>query len=607
MPDDFEKRHLSNLRKKELQIRKFYEDAIHQISIGYSQIKWNGKTFYLRDYPSLLNRINAQIKKLHAQIYGAVVTGIEVSWDLSNEKNNILVDKRLAGRKPTQKATSILYDPNLEALNEFIKRKNKGLNLSDRVWSILDGYKTEMEAALGVGISEGTPAAEISRKLKRYLVEPDRLFRRIRQDDGTLKLSNAAKNYHPGQGIYRSSYQNALRVAATETNMAYRTADWRRWQTLPFVLGIEVHLSKNHPEYDICDELEGVYPKDFLFTGWHPRCLCYQTAKQMNDDEYDKFEDAILAGKQPVIKGHIQDVPAGFKNWISKNKKRVEGWKNKPYFMRDNPEYLKGSSKTEISKSFSSKKELQNNIDLAKSSKQDSLDFYKDENGKLTPERQKLHDRIVNHFAGQETTQAGTIFTTGGAPANGKSTLTNAGLLPHPKKILKVDPDEIKKMIPEYAKMVEGNDPLAAAFVHEESSLLGKRIIGESLKRNNDFLIDGVGDGTFESLSRKIKSYQATGKRVRSDYVTLDTDLSIKLAKERAIKTGREVPLDYIKEMNSEISKLIPKLIENNTLDELFLWDTNINGKPRLILSQINGKLKIVDKKLYDNFLRKAH
>jgi hypothetical protein len=339
--DPFELAHLSNLRKKEQQIRKFFEDAIHQISVGYSQITWDGKTFYLKDYPTLLNRINAQIKKLHAEIYAATVNGIEVSWDLSNNKNNILVDKRLAGKRPGKKGAQILYDPNKSALDAFTARKTAGLNLSDRVWNTLDGYKTEMEAALGVGISEGTLAATISRDLKAYLQEPDRLFRRVRQDDGTLKLSQAAKNYHPGQGVYRSSFMNARRVSVQETNASYRLADWERWQKLPFVVGIMIQTSNNHPEYDICDVLGNkVYPKDFKWDSWHVQCRCFQTAVQLSDEEYDKFEDAILAGEQPNIK-NITKLPEAFKNYVSKNAERISGWKTLPTWVKYNREFTK--------------------------------------------------------------------------------------------------------------------------------------------------------------------------------------------------------------------------------------------------------------------------
>ena len=76
--------------------------------------------------------------------------------------------------------------------------------------------------------------------------------------------------------MYRSSFQNALRVAATETNMAYRTADHTRWNQIDFVQGFEVRLSLSHNIYDICDHMKGYYPTSFLFVGWHPRCFCYR-------------------------------------------------------------------------------------------------------------------------------------------------------------------------------------------------------------------------------------------------------------------------------------------------------------------------------------------
>lgn len=47
-------------------------------------------------------------------------------------------------------------------------------------------------------------------------------------------------------------------------------------------------------------------------------------------------------------------------------------------------------------------------------------------------------------------------------------------------------------------------------------------------------------------------------------------------------------------------------LVESDIIDELYLWDTNINGRPRLVLKQIDGTLEIIDIKLCRDFLRKA-
>lgn len=89
----------------------------------------------------------------------------------------------------------------------------------------------------------------------------------MRDKDGNLKLSQAAQKYHPGTGVYRSSYKNAMRVTRTEVNMAYQASDSERWTRSWWVKGIRVSLSNNHtspdskgrpaPLVDICDELAG--------------------------------------------------------------------------------------------------------------------------------------------------------------------------------------------------------------------------------------------------------------------------------------------------------------------------------------------------------------
>lgn len=157
--------------------------------------------------------------------------------------------------------------------------------------------------------------------------------------------------------MYRSSYKNARRLAATETNIAYHTADYLRWQQLDFVVGIRVELSNNHtlngrPFHDICDELSaprgsnntggrGCYPKDFKFTGWHPLCRCHALTILKTDDEIAEDTRRILAG-EPTDTGsvnRVDDVPQEFKEWVDSNAGRITGAANRgtlPYFIRDN-------------------------------------------------------------------------------------------------------------------------------------------------------------------------------------------------------------------------------------------------------------------------------
>ena len=192
----------------------------------------------------------------------------------------------------------------------------------------------------------------MARDLKQYLKHPDKLFRRVRDERGILHFSKNAAAFHPGQGVYRSSYQNARRLAVTETNMAYRTADHDRWQNLDFVVGIEIHLSGNHtckgrdgkPHRftDICNQQKGKYPKDFKFTGWHPHCRCYATSILKTEEEMDADTQRILNG-EPVdgeSVNKVEDVPENFKDWMEKNDERVKSQTTVPYFIKDNLKYL---------------------------------------------------------------------------------------------------------------------------------------------------------------------------------------------------------------------------------------------------------------------------
>ena len=44
------------------------------------------------------------------------------------------------------------------------------------------------------------------------------------------------------------------------------------------------------PFYDICDELQGIYPKTFKWTGWHPHCYSSDT-EVMTDNGWKLFKD----------------------------------------------------------------------------------------------------------------------------------------------------------------------------------------------------------------------------------------------------------------------------------------------------------------------------
>lgn len=237
-----------------------------------------------------------------------------------------------------------------------------------------------------------------------------------------------------------------------------------------------------------------------------------------------------------------------------------------------------------------------------------SHEFYFDHHKELSDGRQKFQQQIIQHILSKKSySKNKQVYMLGGGPANGKSSLIKSGFLPHPESALKIDVDEIKLMIPEYQYMLAKKETLAAPIVHVESSNIGHDLRQHALRSGYDIVWDGTANENLEHRIEAALEIKNHGHRCRVDYVTLDMALSLQLAEFRYQKTGRRVPESVIKEKSRCIADLVPQLIKHQVFDELYLWDTNIHNQPRLILSQKNGKLEVVDQVLYNNFKMKAH
>ena len=345
--NQYDKRHLANVRRYQRRIDDIYKKATEEAAARAASLPVpDDYIFTFDDFPAVKLQIEALMAEMRAEIELTVADGVRTEWDLANEKNDALVNSVLGDAAKLAR----YHRTHEAALGAFLKRKQHGLGLSDRVWKYTSQFKDEIEMGLDLGIREGMDAASIARSIQRYLKFPDMLFRRVKDEHGVFQLSQRAAAFHPGQGVYRSSYKNALRLAATETNIAYRTADHERWQDFDFVVGIEVHLSNNHtivnhkkervPLFDICDELQGRYPKEFKFTGWHPNCRCIAVTITKTKDEVKADMERIRNGEQPsdpsTSENYVGDMPDNFNTWMQDNAERIERAKSLPYFIRDN-------------------------------------------------------------------------------------------------------------------------------------------------------------------------------------------------------------------------------------------------------------------------------
>lgn len=327
-------------------VQSLYDKATLAITRAAARGKIDPDTPFSFDmYPSVQKEMQRITEQLAERVTVVIESGSKKQWLFACDKNDAFISSIMDTSKVSKARLKKMQDRNLDALAAFQGRKVDGMNLSQRVWKYVGQFKDQLENALDVGLGEGRSADELSRDVRQNLRDPNRLFRRVRDKRGNLVLSKRAAAFHPGRGVYRSSYKNAMRLTRSEINMAYRESDWQRWQSLDFVVGFEIHRSNHEPlcKCDTCAKLVGRYPKTFKFKGWHPQCMCYATPVLMDEETFDENElgdlKAALRGttyKHQQAKNAVPDVPDGFKAWVKDHVEAQKGWASTPYFIKDN-------------------------------------------------------------------------------------------------------------------------------------------------------------------------------------------------------------------------------------------------------------------------------
>ena len=330
-----------NIATYKRRIKRLYNKAINEVSeLTYNLSLNSNNEFYFRNYPKVSKKVDAIISKLNYDVKGVTVSGINEEWGLAVTKNNelaIYASGSSLAELPNEYKKS-WFTNNDTARKQFIKRKDNGLGLSEKVWKNTKQLKYELELALDVGIKDGRSAANLAREVKVYLNEPNKLFRKVRDEKGILRLSKAAKAYSPGQGVYRSSYKNALRLTSNEINASYELSQFEKRKDQDFIVGIEIRTTPGYSSAVdkggiVCGDLQGRYPKNFQWENkWHVNCRCQSYNVLKTRDELDNDVNRILSGKEPLKRSvnSVNKKPNNYTSYLKDNSSKWENWKNKP-------------------------------------------------------------------------------------------------------------------------------------------------------------------------------------------------------------------------------------------------------------------------------------
>ena len=206
---------------------------------------------------------------------------------------------------------------------------------------------------------------------------------------------------------------------------------------------------------------------------------------------------------------------------------------------------------------------------------------------KLGKEEYKGIDNIINaiYKTGSETKDRIAFIVTG-LPAAGKSTLTNE--IKKDIKAIVIDPDDFKKVIPEYKSGV------GTSATHKESKVLFRKM-GEKAVGNGDNIILPLLGRNEESLNEIILSL----KENKYNIIMARVDVPINIAKlrnfKRAIETGRYVADDIIsKEVDNSIKTNYNKLTKEQINVRAEIDGTTTEG----IIKYITGSREEIERNI---------
>lgn len=346
---------------------RLYSDYVKKLtSLGYGEdVLEDDALFNFDNFPQLKARLNDIFNDYYQNSLLCYKSGITDGVALAYNHDemviggySVLTDKAIRVARDTAAVTYI---------SNRLKTKN-GLNLAQTVWNYCQQTKSEFEMAMSNtiadGIKKGSSAEEIGKSIRKYLNDPDMMYRRYH----TIKVQKNGKKKDVvtwrrrriidgkvrfieeplekvGMGVYRSARKNALRVARTEINSAYHKARNERWQNEPFVIGQYIHVSPQHNIDDICNDLEGRYPKDYVWISWHPQCICTSDPITIQGEEKKEFYKRLMAGENMsnyVSPFAVLTMPEKYNQYIKDNSEAIvkAGMRGKlAWHLQDNTKY----------------------------------------------------------------------------------------------------------------------------------------------------------------------------------------------------------------------------------------------------------------------------
>lgn len=235
---------------------------------------------------------------------------------------------------------------------------------------------------------------------------------------------------------------------------------------------------------------------------------------------------------------------------------------------------------------------------------EETIKMHKTADGQYTPERQKLHEKIISHFLSPEKIEAArppegqspTFTILGGRGGSGKSWFKDK--VYDSNKAITLDADEIKGMLPEY----EGWN---AHQVHEESGDIFDHITDLA----KEYGLNIVHDATMktpEKAKKLVQQFKDDGFNVEAHYMFLPRHEAATRAVGRFLgPTNRYVPVEVVLS-NTKNEQAFDSI--KGMVDKWSFRDNNVKKgeEPRLV-AESKGSYGKKNQSDTDKMMTKSH
>lgn len=411
-----------------------------------------------------------------------------------------------------------------------------------RAFNDLKGITASMNTQINRVLFEGMSRGYGAKKLANIVVQ-------------TVKGGGEDLAIVDSLGHYVSAESRANLLTQTETIRAYHKANIQQMRNNG-VKGVEVIAE--------------------WFTAGDDRVCAICAGLEGNQYTLDEAENMIP--KHPRCRCRVVEIP---QSRVRSKRRRIQTPAEVDQRIIDQPSWRYKKARPEFTK--------------------DTMKMYTDANGQWTPGRKKLHDAYIRQQLRNKVSQASPeVLATMGGPGGGKTNVLR-GLGINTKKYVVVDPDKIKGILPEYKDAIKSRLRYAGSLAHEESSVVSKRLIEQSLKSKYHTLIDTAGNGTLKRMLQKFEGYSKYGAKVNVLATTVPVSVAQTRNRIRFLKTGREVPYTFLRDTHIRVAQGLPQLVESGAINNLTLYDTR-KGVSR-IMSAKGKVMTIYDKRKWKRFL----